>query len=183
MANLCSTIYKCVGDEKELSELYNLIKKSCESGNISIYSILKEMGFDHDNLGCRGDIIYYDFSDNILTIDQSTAWCEQEDFRICIESKYPDVKVFYEEEEPGCDVYYTNDMTGDYFPERFLLDGEDVHEYFSNAKDAIDYLRDEFGINASGETEEEIQAAIDEYAEEQGDDFWMNIHEFKYVEE
>ena len=36
----------------------------------------------------------------------------------------------YMEEEPGCDVYYTNDQSGEWFPERFLLDGEEVHEYF-----------------------------------------------------
>ncbi|MBO7428119.1 MAG: hypothetical protein J6T28_09085 [Paludibacteraceae bacterium] len=186
MANTCSTTYICVGDPKEVSELHQLLEAN---GDTTIYSLLESMGVDFDyldkrGLRTRGTITYFDYDgEGKLTIDQDTAWCEQEGFRISIEKKYPSIKVYYREEEPGCDVFFTNDMTGDYFPERFLLDSDDVYEYFSNAKDACDYLRDKFGINASGETEEEIQAAIDEYAEEQGEDFWMNIHEFKYVED
>lgn len=186
MANTCSTNYICVGDPKEVGELHNLLKAN---GNSSICSMLESMGVDLDELGkkglrCRGEIIYFDYDgDRILSIDQDTAWCEQEGFRKSIEAKFPSIKVFFREEEPGCDVYYTNDMTGEYYPERFLLDGDNVYEYFTNAKEVTDYLLDKFGITANGETEEEIQEAIDEYVEEQGEDFWMNIHEFKYVED
>lgn len=184
---MCSTIYKCVGDEKELEELFQIIKKNYDSREPYLCSVLESMGFDlkeldEKGLRCRGDIIYFDYDDGILTIDQDTAWCEQEGFRICIEEKYPNVKVFYCEEEPGCEVYYTNDVMREYFPERYVIDGSDIREYFSNIDEVIEYLSKHYGITLTGETEEDIQAAIDEYAEEQDDDFWMNIHEFKCVE-
>lgn len=187
MANLCSTIYKCVGDEKELEKLYQLIKKNYESGEPYICSILESMGVDLkelDNkcLRYRGDVTYFDYDDGILTIDQDTAWCEQEGFRISIEEKYPNVKVFYCEEEPGFGIYRTNDIEGEYFFEKFVIDSRDDHEYFDRIDSVVEYLSKHYGIVVDNETEEGMQASIDKYVRSRNDDFYMYVHEFKYVE-
>ena len=79
--------------------------------------IIDHLGFDWEKYRCRGEILDYNLDGNVLTIYQDTAWCEQEGFRECIEKKYPSIKVYYRDEEPGCGVYYTNDSTGKYFPD------------------------------------------------------------------
>ncbi len=185
MANLCSTIYKCVGDEKELEELYQIIKKNYDSREPYLCSVLESMGFDlkeldEKGLRYRGDITYFDYDDGILTIDQDTAWCEQEGFRICIEEKYPDVKVFYCEEEPGFNIYYTNDTKGEYFSEKFVIDSSDDHEYFDRVDTVVEYLSKHYGIVVDDYTEEGIQKSIDKYVKSRNDDFYMYVHEFKH---
>ena len=40
------------------------------------------------------------------------------------------MEVLFIEEEPGCEVFCTNDSVGRFFPERYLLDGNEVFEYF-----------------------------------------------------
>ena len=45
-------------------------------------------------------------------------------------------KVYYREEEPGCDVYYTNDDTGNYFPERYFLDCYEEPQYWRTIEEA-----------------------------------------------
>ena len=64
------------------------------------------------------NITDYSLDGNVLTINQETAWCEQEGVRRIIEEKFPSIKVYFMEEESGCGVFYTNDSSGDYFPER-----------------------------------------------------------------
>lgn len=185
MANTCSTYYKCVGDPSELKQLLAILESTSKP---FLCTILEKMGVNlkdlsEQGLGCRGSIIWYEYDgDRILSIDQETAWCEQEGFRRSIEKVFPSVKVYYLEEEPGCDVFYTNDPNGEFFPQRFLLDSPDVYEFFENIEDVIDYLQEKFHISVEEQTESGIQSAIDRYAEERDDDFWMYIHEFKYSE-
>lgn len=83
-----------------------------------------------------------------------TAWCEQEGVRQAIQTKFPSIKVYYIEEEPGCDVYYTNDNNGDFFPEKYLLDGEEVYEYFESLDDLSEYLNSRFGLTTTPDLEE-----------------------------
>jgi len=89
----------------------------------------------------------------------------------------------YMEEEPGCDVYYTNDQSGEWFPERFLLDGEEVHEYFETIEDLSEYVNQKYGLTTTHDLED-IQRQLNEYVEGyDDDDFWLNLHEFEFVED
>ncbi len=111
-----------------------------------------------------------------------TAWCEQEGVRQAIQTKFPSIKVYYIEEEPGCDVYYTNDNSGDFFPEKYLLDGEEVYEYFETIEEVSEFVNERFGLTTTPDLEE-IERKINEYVEGQEDeDFYLNLHEFRYVE-
>ena len=192
MPNWCDVIYKCIGDPKEVRSLYKIINANDKRktsrvkngfGTLWIGNIIDALGEDWEKLRCRGEIIGYHIENNLLTIYQSTAWCEQEGFRECIEKKFPSIKVYYREEEPGCDVYYTNDADRNYFPERYLLNNNDEPLYFNTIEEAAEYV--------SGIVNQKVEAnmtaiekALDEYEEEnKDDDVYFSFHEFQVVDD
>ena len=192
MANKSDVVYKCIGDPKEVRSLYKIINANDKRktsrvkngfGTLWIGNIIDALGEDWEKLRCRGEIIGYHIENNLLTIYQSTAWCEQEGFRECIEKKFPSIKVYYREEEPGCDVYYTNDADRNYFPERYLLNNNDELLYFNTIEEAAEYVS---GIvNQKVEANmEAIEKALDNYEEEhEDDDVYFSFHEFQVVDD
>ena len=192
MANQSDVVYKCIGDPKEVRSLYKIINANNKRktsrvkngfGTLWIGNIIDALGEDWEKLRCRGEIIGYHIENNLLTIYQSTAWCEQEGFRECIEKKFPSIKVYYREEEPGCNVYYTNDAERNYFPERYLLNNNDEPLYFNTIEEAAEYVS---GIvNQKVEANmEAIEKALDNFEEEnEDDDVFYSFHEFQVVDD
>ena len=192
MANQSDVVYKCIGDPKEVRSLYKIINANDKRktsrvkngfGTLWIGNIIDALGEDWEKLRCRGEIIGYHIENNLLTIYQSTAWCEQEGFRECIEKKFPSIKVYYREEEPGCDVYYTNDADRNYFPERYLLNNNDEPLYFNTIEEAAEYVS---GIvNQKVEANmKAIEKALDNFEEEnEDDDVFYSFHEFQVVDD
>ena len=190
MANQSDVVYKCIGDPKEVRSLYKIINANDKRktsrvkngfGTLWIGNIIDALGEDWEKLRCRGEIIGYHIENNLLTIYQSTAWCEQEGFRECIEKKFPSIKVYYREEEPGCDVYYTNDADRNYFPERYLLNNNDEPLYFNTIEEAAEYV--------SGIVNQKVEAnmtaiekALDNY-EEAREDVFYSFHQIQVVDD
>lgn len=191
MPNWCDTTYKCVGDPKEVRSLYKIIEQNAKRktsrvkngfGSLWQGCIIDCLGFDWEKYRCRGEIIDYQLDGNVLTIYQNTAWCEQEGFRECIEKKYPSIKVYYQEEEPGCEVYCTNDSTGKYFPDRYFLDNYDEPLYFETIEEAAECVSSIVGHRVEA-TVDAITVALDEYEEEHEDeDVFYSFHEFEVEE-
>ena len=150
-------------------------------GTLWLGCIIDALGEDWEQYRCRGDITDYHLEDNILTINQNTAWCEQEGFRECIEKKYPSIKVYYQEQEPGCDVFYTNDSSGTYFPERYFLDSYDDWYYWKKIEDAAKHVSGIVGHEVDP-TVKAIDEALEDYMEEHEDeDIFYSFHEFTVV--
>lgn len=191
MPNWCDCVYKCVGDPKEVRSLHKVLKyidKRKTSivdngfGKWWLGNLVTKLGGNWEKYRCRGEIIYYELNDNVLTIDQSTAWCEQEGVRQIIEEKFPSIKVYYREEEQGCGVFYTNDSSGEYFPERYYLDSYDDSEYFRTIEEAAMYVSEIVG-KIVPPTEKDITQALDGYTEQQdNENIWYSFHEFEVVE-
>ena len=192
MPNWCDTTYKCVGDLKEVRSLYKTIKSNDKRktsrikngfGTLWLGNIIDALGEDWEKLRCRGSIYYYELDGNVLTICQNTAWCEQEGFRECIEKKFPSIKVYYREEEPGCDVFFTNDDTGEYFPERYFLDCYEEPQYWRTKEEAAKWVEELVGHLVEA-TFTAIQDALDQYVEKQEnpDDYFYSFHEFQVVD-
>lgn len=192
MPNWCSTTYKCVGDPKEVRALHEILERMDSRmepkhpngfGTLWLGELVIELGQDWEKLRCRGKITDYEHDEGCLTIYQSTAWCEQEGVREAIETKFPNIKVYYLEEEPGCEVYYTNDLSGDWFPEKYLLDGEEVNEYFESIDEVSEYVNRMYGLTTTADFKD-IRSQLKEYVNGCGDDgFFLNLHEFKYMED
>lgn len=186
MPNWCDTTYKCVGDKKELRALKRVLDANNKRktprvpngfGTMWIGNIIDHLGYDWEKYRCRGEITDYDFDGSILTIYQNTAWCEQEGFREVIEEKFPSIRVYYQEMEPGCELYYSNDWSGDYFPERYFLDSDIDWMFWDNIEEAADYCSDIVGFKVEP-TVQAITDALEKYQEEQEEDCFFSFHEF-----
>lgn len=131
---------------------------------------------------CSGVIDFFECeSDNLLTICQQTAWYEQEGFRLSIEKRFPSIKVYFME-ELGCQVYYTNDPAGEFFPERFVLDDSSRGTvYFETIGEAIDHIGKEYGIEIREHSFKAVESAITEYSESHENEF-IYFNEFNYCD-
>lgn len=195
MPNWCDTTYCCVGDKKQIMALKKVLDKNrrrknplVKNGfsNMWLGCIITALGYNWEKYRCRGEITDYIMaSDGILTIYQMTAWCEQEGFRQVIEDKYPGIKVYHKEEEPGCEVYYHNDIEGVCFPERYLLDSYEDTMYWETIEEAVKYVSDLVGYSVEPDVEV-IDAALKKYQEqkeENGEDCFYTFHEFTVIDE
>lgn len=178
MPNWCDTTYKCTGDKKEIDYLYRSLQKLQSMpkpylengfGNMWLGCVIQYLGGNWEECRCRGEILDFQMRDDVLVISQETAWCEQEGFREFLEQKYPSIKVYFREEESGCVVYYTNDTTGLYFPERYVLDGYDGTDYYKTLEDVIVRVREITG-NTKLKTEDDVLLALDLFNEQHEDD-------------
>ena len=194
MPNWCDTSYKCVGDPKEVRKL-NSVLKYMEKRKTSILSngfgkmwlgnLVYKLGGNWEELRCRGEITDFSLDSNVLTINQQTAWCEQEGVRLIIEQTFPSIKVYYLEQESGCEVFCTNDASGEYFPERYFLDSYEDWEYFETLDDAAKFVSNIIGHEVEPSVDE-IDKALDKYVEEheeENEDIFYSFHEFKVVED
>lgn len=122
--------------------------------------------------------------DDILTINTETAWQEMSETRHFIESCFPGMKIYYIEEESGCEIFNTNDLEGLFFKDRYYLDGFDDSEYFETLEEAAKYVKEIVGHEIEA-TFKAIEDALNAYMEEHedDDDCYYYFHEFSIVDD
>lgn len=199
MPNWCDTTYKCVGEKKEVESLYNLIQQMENTdksivengfGKMWLGNLVILLGCDWKEYRCRGEIYSYMLEHDVLTICQSTAWCEQEGVRHAIEEKFPSIKVYYLDEESGLGNYTTNDASGDYFPWQYCLECSDEmiegnREEFENIESLANYLSEYLQKEVKPDMDE-IKKLIAEHESEMQDadeDFYLILNEYKVLED
>ena len=194
MPNWCDTTYQCVGDPKEVRALHKILKYIDRRkttivrngfGKWWLGNLVTKLGGKWEDYCCRGEITGYSFDGDVLEITQYTAWCEQEGVRRIIQEKFPSIKVYYREEEPGCEVYYTNDTTGDYFPETYFLDSYDEQQYFETIEEAAESVSEIVGCAVEA-TVNAIQEALEKYVEQkgnEGEEVFYSLHEFQVIDD
>ena len=140
-------------------------------------NLVTMLGGNWEQYPCRGDITSYSLeNETTLMIWQNTAWGEQEGVRRIIEEKLSSIKVYFQEEEPGCELYATNSFT--HFPERYLLDSYEEPLYFVDIEEAAKCVADIVGHSVEPSVEA-IDLALDDFLEVQEDnDTWYGFHEF-----
>ena len=186
MPNWASVTYECVGDPKDIRLLHDALKYIDKRkttivpngfGKWWLGNLVTRLGGNWEDYPCRGDITSYSLeNDTTLMIWQNTAWGEQEGVRRIIEEKLPSIKVYFQEEEPGCGLFATNSF--EHFPERYLLDNYDEPLYFETIDEAAKYVSDIVGHPIEPSVEA-IDQALDGYlAEHEDNDTWYSFHEF-----
>lgn len=113
-----------------------------------------------------------------------SAWGELDEWRKFIKSKYPNIHIVYSAEESGNVYYVTNDVGGDYFPERYILDFTDGVEYFNTLESTAEYVKNLTGKDVM--TEADIEAALNEQEDkklEDDDDAFYSFNKFKVLED
>lgn len=186
MPNLCNTTYKCIGELKEVESLHSLLERMSEQkttfvendfGKWWLGNLIHLIGGKWQGYRCRGEITDYLIEDNVLTIHQNTAWCEQEGVRKIIEEKYPSIKVYYLEEELGCGLYHTNDIHSLFFDESFLVDSYESFEYFQTIEELASYVENITKAKVKRDFDA-CKKALEDYANKtNNDDVYFDVYE------
>lgn len=174
MANWASTSYVIEGSKAEVSKVYQVIDDW--EGNI-----VKTLGATDEQMKkyLRGFIQWFDFDGCVLRIDAEEAWGAT-DFYEVLGELMPNLTIYFSVEEPGCEIYATNDADGKYFADRFYVESavnnNYAHEYFTEKKDAMSYVAELLGRENVSKEE------LDKWNEEQEDyDAYIYVHEYKVV--
>lgn len=112
-------------------------------GSTWLGNLVIKLGGDWNKVDCRGSW------DNLLLHDDGTvsfcvesAWGEPYEVRELIEDKFPDIRIYYQSEEPDNVIYTTNDDTGEYFPEKYCLWVEDEEtDYYTSFEHLIEAVQ------------------------------------------
>lgn len=191
MANWATTSYRIEGSKEELTRLFGVIndfmtgqrKPSKDSSHDWEGNIVKVLGATEEQVKqnyLRGFIQSYDMEDGFLSIEAEEAWGAT-DFRKVLVQLMPELTIYFVVEEPGMEVYATNDSEGKYFADRFFVDTcvDDNYrnEYFKHLEDAMAFVAQLLGKNNI--TAEELETWNEEH--EDGDNF-AYVHEFEVVD-
>ncbi len=192
MANWASTSYRIEGSKEDLEKVYNVIDEfmserrkpvQVDASNEWEGNIIRALGATDEQMKnnyLRGFIEEYEMDGDIIRIEAEEAWGTT-DFRHVLAQLMPELTIYYIVEEPGCEVYATNDAEGKYFPERFYVDayvnGDYQSEYFDTEEQAMTYVANLLGKQEVSKNELENW---NECHEE--DDNFIYIHEFEIVE-
>lgn len=195
MSNTCFTTYKVVSEnKKDVTQLFKtikrldgrktpLVKNGWYDPKLWLGCLVKALGGDPQKVYSRGTITFYEMEDDVLTLNTETAWAEMSETRHFIESCFPGMKIYYIEEESGCERFYTNDSEGIYFKDRYYLDGFDDSEYFETLEEAAKYVKEIVGHDVEADFDA-IDKALSDYVEEHEEDdpdCYYSFHEFKEV--
>ena len=195
MSNTCFTSYKVVSEnKKDVTKLFktikridgrktSLVKNGWYDPKLWLGCLVKALGGDPNKVYCRGTITFYEMEDDVLTLNTETAWAEMSETRHFIESCFPGMKIYYIEEESGCERFFCNDSEGIYFKDRYYLDGFDDSEYFETLEEAAKYVKEIVGHDVEADFDA-IDKALSDYVEEHEEDdpdCYYSFHEFKEV--
>lgn len=119
MANLCCSEISIYSTNKEgLTNLFFLLNKWTSKKNSTtdfdekwLGNIVINSGIgDVDDIPCRGRLEHVELLNGSLEATVTTAWRpEMKMWRMLIEKYLPNAEIVYSGEEPGCEVFFTND--------------------------------------------------------------------------
>lgn len=192
MANWALTSYLIEGSKKDLERIYNIIdnfmsgrQDPVETGASGNWegNILKTLGATEGQLKnnyLRGFIQEYEMDEGVILIEAEEAWGDT-DFRHVLKTLMPELTIYFITEEPGCEVYITNDADGKYFPCRFYvqscIDGNYEEEYFEDETEAMEYIAPLIG------KEKINKADLEAWNKQHEDDYdYVYVHEFEVVD-
>ena len=190
MANVCMVSYQCEAKKEQLEELnavLNLLKAMKASvvrndrGRLWLGCVVNQLGGDWHDVECRGEVVDFGYKGGTsLWMEQETDWCEQEGFRKFLENRFPGLKVFYLEIEPGEGWGRTNDSEGKYFPERYYLSSSEGFTFFNSLAEAAAAASQILGLDISPDFDV-ISSALDAFTDNQDweDDIYYNFYEIE----
>ena len=166
MANYMLSNYVIEGKKAELDEFEAMLRrleamkeedfpiKDVSWGSTWLGFIINELGQDWNGYNCKGT--WYDLErrgGDALAITFESAWEAPEGMLALIAERWPSFKYYFYREEPGSEVFETNDVEGKYFPRRYYLrglvpnDSEEAmdgflqfDEYMNTEEDALAYM-------------------------------------------
>lgn len=193
MPNWCNTDYTLFGYKDDVNRLYQDLKNTVDIdrtkeskpftflGNSYWLGYIKKSLLPdvQEELPARGEITwmeeYIDYHDNNMAsfkLTTETAWVACSELMDKIAEKY-DLQLFYYSEEPGCGIFETNDMEGQFYSFRYMVDSEkDGIEYYESFEQVADAIENMTGIRLN-----DISEAKDKLSAFNDDDTFLLINE------
>ena len=183
MPNWAYTSYRIVGKAEEVQNLYSKLQElqnmeePLEPNSFGIMwlgCLVTILGGNWNDIYCRGYISDFSLDDGILSIETETAWAEMSEVRHYFEKVYPALKIYYYEEESGCEIYQTNDSNGIFFSSRYIFDDQEGEgmEYFDKPETLLAFASKAMGIKFQ---------SIEELEEAVGDSDGFSFHMIKVI--
>lgn len=167
MPNWCYTDIIIDGPDDEIISLYGEFTKWNDAPRRNeLWQFLAHAGLNQVNYRCRGIIDYMNCdmrkNNSHIAIGTETAWIPMIQMWRDIVAKYSkNCKIFFRAEEPGQEIYMTNDTNYEYFSEDYrininivnpkyqfknsiLQDFNDYGEYSCSTGELLDSFRIEF---------------------------------------
>ena len=193
MANDCLThfVIECENKEK-LERIHDAITKcnkpeykpsdgSCRNWTGNIF---KELGLKYES--DRSFWVDSEFDDGALHIFEDAAWTRGSAMRQLVEqmdgSDDDDgLSVYFYSEEPGCEIYESNDDCRMHFFDEYILDTNDGNEYYEDFSALLEDVAEHVGQPIEAKTFEDLEKFLEKYNKEHiDDDAWAYVHEIDY---
>lgn len=141
------------------------------------------MPYVEEELPARGEISYieeeiedHDNDMASLKLTTETAWVACSELMDKIAEKY-DLQLFYYSEEPGCGIFETNDIEGQFYSFRYMVDSEkEGIEYYDTFEQVAEVIAKMTGIRLNN-----ISEADDKLSAFNNDDTFLIINEISVV--
>lgn len=151
MPNWCNVTYAVTGNPDSIKELHNVVKDLNKRktllvpngfGLLWLGCVITKLGGNWKDIYCRGKVLdfKYDKKQQVLFLYIESAWSEPQEFRLFLQSILLGLYIYYIVEEPGMEIYETNDKDGKYFPAKYLVESENGLMYFNTFEKLQEYL-------------------------------------------
>ena len=197
MPNWNTTDYTLYGNKENIKRLYTDLKKTVDIdrtkeskpftflGNSYWLGYIKKSLLPdvEEELPARGEISYIeeDIEDHdndmaSLKLTTETAWVACSELMDKIAEKY-DLQLFYYSEEPGCGIFETNDIEGQFYSFHYMVDSEkEGIEYYDTFEQVAEFIAKMTGIRLNN-----ISEADDKLSAFNNDDTFLIINEISVV--
>lgn len=189
MPNWCATSYRIDGSKSQCDKLYQLFQqtlaeKSLDASNEAsprwLGHIVEALGADPKKIPCRGFWEDIDYRDGVISLFVESAWAECSGVRQLLEERFPEVTIYYQSEELGCEIFQSNDALGIYFPDQYLLQTDEDTYYFCKLADLIAAVREITG-ESDLQTFDDCREALRSWSDNQTGKYAIT-YECDYVE-
>ena len=209
MANYCITKYVIEGEKAELDAFEAMLRRleamkpedfPCETGWGSTWLgfVAHALGKNWEEMSTsdvKGSWRGLERRDEgVLALTTESAWASPDELMDIVCARYPSFQLYFYAEEPGCEVFVTNDTEGKYFPGRFWLSGcvpvskegdeveyVDFDEYLVTEQDVMDFIAETLHHPVTSPADVEAwNSELEEASEEEkfGDN-WCYINLFQ----
>jgi hypothetical protein len=180
MANWADTSYVIV--DKGARELYNIMRDLEQRleplhpngwGNTWLGNLVIALGGDWERVHCRGEWDEMEWNEEAeeLRFRTESAWSHPHEVMELVKEKFPDISIFFISEEPGMEIYVTNDSKGLYYPYRYFLAPYDGEWHYYEDEEEEKFLADISNcIGKEVKALADVRDAVIEYTEEHEDE-------------
>ena len=198
MPNWCDTTFAFIGSEADLDDFEERINEYTAQnfrengfGTSWLGNVVHGFGHDETATYCRGWIEDIQrMSPTHLQICTQTAWSELTEMwdTICHDNYDDRISYVYRAEEPGNGYFANTDSSGEYFPEKYLVDAY-LEDYEGLDAEWYEYYETLEGMlnGASQALKRKVNSLkelrlIARYISDNSDNSFLSINEFSFVQ-